>query len=137
MRIEPFDRQQLDAIIRLSLRAWAPVFASIQQQMDPEVYRLLHPDWRATQSKAVEDACTAADANAWVALKDMSAVGFVTAKRHSGVLGEIYMIAVDPDHQRRGIGTRLARHALDWMKGAGISVGMIDTGGDPGHAPAR
>lgn len=137
MKIEPFDRRQLDAIVQLSLRAWAPVFDSIEQMMDPNVYRLLHPDWRVSQSRAVEDACTAADASAWVALEGESVVGFVTAKRHTAVLGEIYMIAVDPVHQRRGIGTSLAKYALDWMKEAGISVGMIDTGGDPGHAPAR
>jgi GNAT superfamily N-acetyltransferase len=55
----------------------------------------------------------------------------------TALLGEIYMIAVDPIHQRRGIGTGLAQCALDWMKGAGITAAMVETGGDPGHAPAR
>jgi ribosomal protein S18 acetylase RimI-like enzyme len=137
MRIEPFDRRQLDAVIRLSLRAWAPVFDSIQKVMDSNVYRMLHPDWRVTQRKAVEDACSATDAEVWVAIEGDSVVGFVTVKLHSAVLGEIYMIAVDPDYQRRGIGTGLANFALDWMKKAKRSVAMIDTGGDPGHAPAR
>jgi len=137
MRIERFDRQQLAAVVRLALRAWAPVFDSIQKVMDSEVYSLLHPDWRVSQSKAVEDACTAADAQAWVAIDGDSIVGFVAAKLHSAVLGEIYMVAVDPDYQRRGIGTGLAESALSWMKAAGISTAMVETGGDPGHAPAR
>ena len=47
------------------------------------------------------------------------------------------MVAVDPDYQQRGIGTALVEFALDFMKVAGMSVAMVETGGDPGHAPAR
>lgn len=137
MRIERFDHHQLDAVIGLSLRAWAPVFDSIEKAMDFEVYRMLHPDWRETQKKAVVEVCLATDTQTWVAIESDSVVGFVSAKLRSVVLGEIYMIAVDPDYQRRGIATGLAEHALDWMKTAGMSVAMVETGGDPGHAPAR
>jgi ribosomal protein S18 acetylase RimI-like enzyme len=137
MRIERFRREQLDAVIHLSLRAWAPVFQSIRTVMDSDVYGMLHPDWRVSQSKAVEEVCTSADANVWIAIEGDAVVGFVSVKLHSAVLGEIHMIAVDPDFQRRGIGTELAQYALAWMKKAGISAAMIDTGGDPGHAPAR
>jgi GNAT superfamily N-acetyltransferase len=52
-------------------------------------------------------------------------------------MGEIYMVAVDPDFQGHGIGTALTEFALNWMKEAGMSVAMVETGGDPGHAPAR
>ena len=38
MRIQPYDPEQLDAVVRLSLRAWAPVFDSIQKVMDVDVY---------------------------------------------------------------------------------------------------
>lgn len=137
VQVEPYEPSRLDAVIRLSLRAWAPVFESLQKLMDPNVYRILHPDWRVSQRKAVEDVCSAVDANVWVAVEGDSVVGFVSVKLHSADLGEIYMIAVDPDSQRRGIGTELAQYALAWMKNAGISAAMIDTGGDPGHAPAR
>jgi GNAT superfamily N-acetyltransferase len=77
------------------------------------------------------------DANVWVAIERDSVVGFVSVKLHSAVLGEIYMIAVYPDYQRRGIGTGLANFALDWMKETDISVAMVETGGDFGLAPAR
>lgn len=64
MRIELYDPSQLDAVIRLSLRAWTPVFESIQNAMDIEVYREFYPDdWRVSQSKAVEDVCAAEDTN--------------------------------------------------------------------------
>ena len=47
------------------------------------------------------------------------------------------MIAVDPDSQRSGYATALTNHSLDWFKRAGMKVAMVETGGDPGHAPAR
>jgi hypothetical protein len=34
MQIEPYDSHHLDAVIRLSLRVWAPVFDSIQKAMN-------------------------------------------------------------------------------------------------------
>ena len=47
------------------------------------------------------------------------------------------MIAVDPDHQRRGIATALMEVALEQLKAAGMTTALVETGGDPGHAPAR
>lgn len=139
MQIQPYNPSQLDAVIRLSLRAWTPVFDSIQNAMNADVYQAFYPDsWRVSQQKAVEDVCTAADTNVWVAINSGSTVGFVAVKLDSeSSMGEIYMIAVDPDFQGRGIGTALIEFALDWMKNAGMSIAMVETGGDPGHAPAR
>ncbi len=57
MKIEPYEASKLDAIVRLSLRAWEPVFDSIRKAMDPDVYREQHPDWRVTQRNAVESVC--------------------------------------------------------------------------------
>jgi GNAT superfamily N-acetyltransferase len=139
MQIEPYNAQQLDAVIRLSLRAWTPVFDSIHNAMDADVYRAFYPDnWRVSQQKAVEDVCAAEDTNVWVAIAAGSPVGFVAVKLDSEFsMGEIYMVAVDPDFQGHGIGSALIEFALAWMKDAGMSVAMVETGGDPGHAPAR
>jgi ribosomal protein S18 acetylase RimI-like enzyme len=138
MQIEPYEPEQLDAVVRLSLRAWAPVFDSIQKVMDFDVYRELYPDWRVSQQKALEEACTWAEMKVWVAVESGSTAGFVALKLNAeSGLGEVYMIAVDPDYQRRGIGTALMEFALDKMKVAGMSIAMVETGGDPGHAPAR
>ena len=138
MQIEPYNPHQLDAVIRLSLRAWSPVFDSIQDAMNADLYRELYPDWRVSQQKAVEDVCAAEDTNVWVAIDADSTVGFVAVKLDSeSSMGEVYMVAVDPDFQGRGIGTALMEFALAWMKDSGMSVAMVETGGDPGHAPAR
>ena len=106
MRISPYDPRKLDSVIRLSLRAWVPLFDSIQNAMAFDVCRELHPDWRVSQRKAVEEVCAAQDSLVWVAIESASIVGFVVVKLQSeSGLGERYMIAVDPDYQRRGIGT--------------------------------
>jgi ribosomal protein S18 acetylase RimI-like enzyme len=139
MQIEPYAPCYLDAVIRLSLRAWTPVFDSLQNVMNEDVYRAFYPNsWRVSQQKAVEDVCAAEDTNVWVATDAGSTVGFVAVKLHSeDNMGEIYMVAVDPDFQGRGIGSALTEFALDWMKEAGMSIAIVETGGDPGHAPAR
>ena len=83
-RIRPFEDRDTEAMVGLSLRAWAPAFAPLEQTLG----------------------------------------------------GEISMLAVDPDHQGRGIGTTLTGFALDRLEDAGMKVTMVETGGDPGHAPA-
>jgi hypothetical protein len=71
MRIEPYEDSQLDTIKSLSLRAWSPVFDSIQKAMDIDVYRSFYPDgWRLCQLHAVESVCTTADMKVWVAIDD-------------------------------------------------------------------
>ena len=139
MQIEPYNADHLDAVVRLSLRAWTPVFDSIQNVIDPDVYRELYPDnWRVNQQAAVEAVCAAEDTHVWIALDTGSITGFVAVKLDTETrMGEIYMVAVDPDFQGRGIGSALTQFALDWMKEAGMSVAMVETGGDLGHAPAR
>jgi GNAT superfamily N-acetyltransferase len=139
MRIEPYDARHLDAVVGLSLRAWSPVFSSIQQALNPDVYQVFYPNhWTVSQQQAVEAVCAAEDTHVWVAIADDLPVGFVAVKLHAAdSMGEIYMIAVDPDKQGGGIGSALIAFALNWMKEAGMAVAMVETGGDPGHAPAR
>jgi hypothetical protein len=54
MRIEPYDAAHLDALIGLTLRAWEPVFVSIEQVLDTDVYQAFYPQqWQVSQQKAV------------------------------------------------------------------------------------
>ena len=138
MRIEPYDESRREAIVSLSLRAWKPVFESIEKAMDPEVYREHFPDWREVQRKAVEAACDDEEVHVWVASEGDETMGFVALRLHAeDRMGEVYMIAVDPDYQRRGIAAALTEHSLDWFRQVGMTNAMVETGGDPGHAPAR
>ena len=47
------------------------------------------------------------------------------------------MVATDSEIQRTGAATALMSRALAWMKQAGVSVAMVETGADTGHAPAQ
>ena len=138
-RIRPFEDWDTEAVVGLSLRAWAPVFASLEQTLGTEIFRRQHPDWREDQRRAVEEVCATKKGRVWVAEAGVSVVGFVAVEfDHPEVgMGEISMLAVDPDHQGWGLGTALTAFALDRFKDAEMSVTMVETGGDPGHAPAR
>jgi len=52
-------------------------------------------------------------------------------------MGAIDIIATDPEYQRRGIAKALTAAALDHMRDSGMDIAVVETGGDPGHAPAR
>lgn len=137
--IRLFEERDQDAVIALSLRAWAPVFASLEGILgESGVYSRLHPDWRADQRRAVEATCHTDGDPVWVAEVDGVVAGFVAAHLdHQVGIGEISMLAVDPDYQRRGFGSALTSAALDWIKNSGMGVAMVETGGDPGHSAAR
>jgi ribosomal protein S18 acetylase RimI-like enzyme len=138
-RIRPFEDRDTEPVVGLSLRAWAPAFASLEQTLGSEIFRRQHPDWREDQRRAVEEVCATKKGRVWVAEAGVSAVGFVAVEYdHPEIgMGEISMLAVNPDHQGRGIGTALTGFALDRLKEAGMKVAVVETGGDPGHAPAR
>ena len=126
-------------MVDLSLRAWAPVFASLEKAAGSEIFGRLHPDWREDQRRAVEDVCASQQTRVWVAEVEGATVGFVATEVYDPKrsMGEISMLAVDPDYQGAGIGTALTEFALDRLKDAGMKVAMVETGGDPGHAAAR
>lgn len=137
MRIRGFEGGDLESVVRLSLRAWAPVFDSIEQGMDTAVFQYFFPDWQVEQRNAVAAVFADKEAHVWVCDSDGVVVGFVAVYQRQPTYGEIYMIAVDPDAQKQGVGRALIDHALNWMRENGVIVAMVETGGDPGHAPAR
>lgn len=139
IEIRPFQEGDLDAIVELSLRAWEPVFASLQEVLGDPIFLRLKPDWRAAQADEVRESCTSPERDAFVAVAEGRPVGFVTVAldAFNEGMGVIEIIGVDPEFQRRGIASRLTERALDHMRRCGMDIAAVGTGGDPGHAPAR
>jgi GNAT superfamily N-acetyltransferase len=126
-------------VVGLSLRAWEPVFDALEEALGVELFLRLRGDWRVGQANEVRSVLADSTQRVWVA-EDAGrrAIGFLAARLHRArELGEIYMIAVDPAAQGHGIGTALTGVATEWLRRSGMRVAMIETGGDPGHAPAR
>lgn len=94
---------------------------------------------RRSQADAVRSSCTNKELDAFVAVADERPVGFLTIALDAfhERMGVIEMIGVDPGYQRRGIGAQLTEFAVKHMKERGMDIAVVETGGDPGHAPAR
>ena len=139
MEIRKLEPSDVEAIVEFSLRAWEPVFASLQVVLGDEIFLRLHPDWRTGQAESVRSSCTNPDRDSFVAVVDDRPVGFVTVALNAfhERMGWIEIIGVDPDHQRRGIGAGLTECAIQHMRSHGMDIAVVETGGDPGHAPAR
>ena len=136
--IRPFDGDDAAAVVELSLRAWQPVFESLEAVLGTTIFDRLHPDWRADQRQAVGAVLASETINVWVAQLGERVGGFVAVELHrERGIGEVYMLAVDPALQNDGVGSQLTAFALNWISEAGMMVAMVESGGDPGHAPAR
>jgi GNAT superfamily N-acetyltransferase len=138
--IRDYDSSDEDAVVALSLRSWAPVFASMEAVIGPEISRRLHgDDWTVYQAASVRESLHADGMKVWVAESRGAVVGFVTARVADADrrIGEIEKVAVDPAAQNSGLGSDLTELATDWLREVGMSVAAIGTGGDDGHAPAR
>jgi GNAT superfamily N-acetyltransferase len=139
VRIRALTEADIDAVVELSLRAWAPVFTSFAKVLGPEIYQQIYPDWLSSQGREVAKVCRDHPETTWVAVAGEEPVGFVSAGlgEEGPGTGEIEMLAVDPQHQRQGTGAALIAFAVEQLKAAGVSVVAVGTGGDPGHEPAR
>jgi GNAT superfamily N-acetyltransferase len=137
--IREFREDDLGAIVEFSLRAWEPVFASVRQVLGDDIFLRLHPDWKKDQAEAMRSACTNEERDVFVAVAAGQPVGFVAVALnafHAG-MGVIDIIGVDPDYQRRGVSSRLTAFANEHMRSQGMDIVVVETGGDPGHEPAR
>jgi len=75
----------------------------------------------------------------FVAVVDRSPVAFVAVALNAfhERMGLIDIVGVDPDYQRRGISSRLTEYGPSTCSVVAMDIAVVETGGDPGHAPAR
>ncbi|WP_291864789.1 GNAT family N-acetyltransferase [Bradyrhizobium sp.] len=138
-QIAAFHDSHRSQVLELSLRAWAPVFEKFKPAVQAYVYDAFYPQgWRVRQTSDIEQFLKAEAGQVWVAIQADSVLGWVGIRVHpEDKMGEIYILAVDPNHQRRGIARALMDHAMAQMRQTGMKIVMVETGDDPGHAPSR
>ena len=139
LQIRPYTSDDLQAVVELSLLAWAPVFESFEQVLGSSIFTRIYPDWHASQRENVATICSDQEKyDTWVAEAEGAVAGFVVLQLdHTHKTGEIELLAVHPDYQNHEIGTDLNLFALDRMRESGMKLAVVGTGGDAGHAPAR
>lgn len=139
IQIERYQADDETEVVALSLRAWEPVFEKFEPAMQPYVFKAFYPHgWRVRQAADISQFLRTEGQNAWVAVDSGVIAGWMGIRIHpDDRMGEIHIIAVDPEQQRRGIGKGLIDHGLSVMRRAGIDIMMVETGDDPGHEPSR
>lgn len=132
----PSDYQES---LALALRAWQPVFSQMRNAVPGFVYDNFYPDgWETRQESDLAHVLHHEAAHITVAKVGAAVAGWVSVRLHpEDSMGEIYVLCVDPEYQGRGIGRRLIDHAEQQVRAAGMRMIMVETGDDPGHAPAR
>ncbi len=136
--IRPIESGDLEAIVQLSLAAWAPVFRSFEQVLGSTIYTRIYPDWQRSQRAVVEELCSDQHMTTVVAEVAGKVAGFLVYElNHKEMAGEVQLLAVAPEYQRQGIATALNAFALTRMRESGMLLAVVGTGGDPGHEPAR
>ena len=139
MLIRPYAASDLPRLHEIRLAAFRPVFESFRQILGPGISRVALATAEDEQAAYLKDLCTGATGrHVLVAILDDQPVGFsaITCDAMSRV-GELALNAVDPEHQGKGIGTRLYDESLDLMRSEGMAIATVGTGGDARHAAAR
>ena len=119
LAVRPFEPSDAAAVVELNRRAFA---------------------WHPEQGAMDSDDLARRQAEPWydqtgflLHERQGQLAGFCWTKTHAGdgpapndvAMGEIYVIAVDPDYQGRGIGAPLTLAGLEHLADSGLSVAML------------
>ncbi len=138
MNIRNYQPKDKSFLLDITMRAWEPVFREYELSISPDIYEIFVPDWQAEQTRSLNTICDSPDIEVFVAEDQGSILGFSSISLHpDDYLGQIYMLGVDPEYQSRGIGQMLMNESIARIKNHGFKLVMVETGGDPGHEPAR
>lgn len=137
--IDSYSPTDRDAVVDLSMRAWAPVFAKMEPAVPAYVYRAFYPNgWQVRQAADVAAILEQEGVSVLVARDGDAIAGWIGFRLHpADSMGEIYILAVDPTAQRSGVASALMDAGTAKMRAAGMAIVMVETGDDPGHAPSR
>lgn len=137
--IRPYAEKDLASILNISKRTWTPVFDKMKPAVDGFVYDNFYPDgWWSRQESEIAELLLDAETQIFIAETEEAMLGFIGTRLHpEDKMGEVYILAVDPGAQRQGVASALMEHGFEVIRRAGMNMVMVETGGDPGHAPSR
>lgn len=137
--LRPLQEVDIEPVLDLSIAAWEPVFQSFERILGRDLFLMEYPDWPKNQRDAVDGVLRDTEKfTTYIADVDGAVAGFISYTVDADAkTGEVYMVAVSPQFQKRGIGLALNELALEKMREQGVRIAVVGTGGDPGHAPAR
>lgn len=110
----PHDAEAMREVQRITWLATYPNEAYGITKEDIEARFREDPETaKERQDRRRQSVCTA-PFHSWVALKEMSIIGFCIVKQdeHENLVQALYVL---PDFQSKGIGKRLLQTALDWL----------------------
>ena len=137
--VRPYRSEDKATLLALSLRSWESVFPALESEVPSFVYECFYPrGWRIRHDVDLAKVRDREAGRIDVAVMDSQVVGWVCTRLHpDDAMGEVHVLAVDPDHQRQGIATALMDRSFERIRDAGLRMTMVETGGDSGHAPSR
>lgn len=127
------------SVLEICLLAFAPIHESFECLLGSSLFRLVYPDWRASNERYLHSLTEAAERERLLVTEQNAAVvGFVHYSIDSEKqVGTIGLNAVHPIHQSKGIGTLMYARVIETMRTRGMKYVKVGTGGDPSHAAAR
>lgn len=136
LAFRPYAEPDREHVLAICLAAFTPIHAGFEAALGPAIFAAEYGDWRAGYAATLEE--LARDGGLYVAEEAGAVVGFVHVTVDPGRgMGEIGLNAIDPPHQRRGVGRAMYRFALAELARLGARYATVGTGGDVAHAPAR
>ena len=139
MNFREITASDLPTLINLTIETFRPFFEEhLPRLVNPKVLAHDHGAWEAAYRLEVPALHDPQRSRFVTLAEDQGQVlGYVGWHVTDGTSGRLDMVAVHPDHQRRGVGTALCRHVLARMTSLGVVVVHIGTGGDDFHVGAR
>ncbi|OLT10206.1 hypothetical protein BJF77_00260 [Kocuria sp. CNJ-770] len=141
MHLRTFRAGDLETLIGLTVRAFRPIQDGIRHQLGPELFARQNGQWQQDYRDTLTELTAPERRHRFlVADLDGAPAGYAAWAVHpgpAGPQGEITLLAVDPRHQRSGLGRALIEAACAAMRAAGCVVAWASTGGDDAHASAR
>src|SRR5262249_8005290 len=126
-RIRVFREADLPRLQQITAVTFGRV--SIDGGIEKRCGKLGRSDWRSRKIAAIADDCEAQPDGGFVAeAGDGNIAGYVTTRLdHGSRIGWIPNLAVDPAHQRHGLGRALLEHAIEFFRQSGMAAAKIET----------